>query len=73
MHLFAFNKCGFSIALVGHAFKQRVHLPQDRLRGVSYANGISIIISPRKKYEPRLGIISSVFLPIKPNPAFAAQ
>lgn len=63
---------GLIMAWVGQASRQRVQVPQVPVLGSSGVNGMVVRISPRSTNEPNSGVISVVFLPIKPRPALTA-
>src|SRR5690606_3215161 len=62
------------MALVGHASMHFVQPPQRSVIGVRlYGSSILTNISARNTKEPSLRLISILFLPIQPSPAFAAS
>ena len=73
IHLVASNIFGPTKALVGQASMQAEQLPQLLVVGSSIGSGISVNSSPRKNQDPALLLISMVFFPIHPMPAFSAR
>ena len=64
---------GLTKALVGHASRQRVQVPQRSGSGASGSSSAVVSTVPMKKKDPRSGWSSIVFLPIQPSPARAAR
>ena len=58
-----------TMAAVGHASMQRVHVPQRSGGGASASRSSESSNSPRKNHEPFSWLIRQVFLPIHPSPA----
>src|SRR5260370_2387369 len=58
-----------TIAAVGHASIQRVHVPQRSGGGESGSISSETSSSPRKNHEPIGWLMRQVFLPIQPSPA----
>src|SRR5208283_3299028 len=73
MHLFESTTYGSTIAFVGHASRQAVHVPQKSSIGVSYSRSSVEIISPRNTHEPKSFVIRFVCFPLHPIPARSAQ
>ena len=73
MQRLALSWYGPTIAPVGQAVMQRVHVPQCSVSGRSSGSGRSVYSSPRKKYEPASRLISTVCLPTQPRPALRAS
>ncbi len=67
-----------TMAAVGQASMQRVHVPQRPGGGASAASAASASIasetssSPRKNHEPPAWLMRQVFFPIQPSPAMRA-
>ena len=57
----------------GHATAHRSQPAHESEQGSSGSNSRVVTSSPRKKNEPRPGMMSILFRPIKPNPARRAQ
>src|SRR3989338_11081377 len=64
---------GATIAWVGHASRHRVHVPHWSSDGPSKVSDRLQIISARKIHDPSSGLMTHVFFPIQPRPAYCAQ
>src|SRR5512138_3215506 len=63
---------GATIACVGHASMQSVHVPHWSSEGRSHSSGRLQMISDRNIHDPISGLMTHVFLPIHPMPAYCA-
>ena len=72
MHRVESSTPGAASACVGQASRQSVHVPQRSNAGASTSSARLQMISDRKIQEPRSGLMTQVFLPIHPMPAYCA-
>src|ERR1039457_7197188 len=77
MHKRASSSPGATIACVGQAAMQRVHVPQRSGAGrsaerpaVDSVDSREVRITPRNSHEPSFWLMMQVFLPIHPMPAY---
>src|SRR5688572_31953977 len=74
MHRVASSTRGPTSAWVGHASRQRVHVPQrSASNGESGSSSRSTSSDPMKKKDPISGLMRFVFLPNQPSPALRAR